>query len=62
MRERFELAELQKLQFRRVLVNPVALRRYLNEFYAVGRSLAGAAANQRSDPIESSATWKPCSI
>jgi len=41
-----ELGEVHKLRFRRVLVNPVALRRYLREFYAISRTLAGASATQ----------------
>jgi general secretion pathway protein E len=43
-----ELGEMQKLRFRRVLVNPVSLQRYLREFYAIGKTLAGAAADQRA--------------
>ena len=47
-----QLGELQKLRFRRVLVNPVSLRRYLGEFYALSRTLAGASANQSSAPVD----------
>ena len=48
-----ELSELLKLRFRRVLVNPVALRRYLGELYSIGRTLAGAAADRSGAPISS---------
>lgn len=43
-----ELSGLLKLDFERVIVNPVTLERYLPEFYAVSRSIDGA--NLRDSP------------
>ena len=43
-----KLSGLLKLDFERVIVNPVTLERYLPEFYAVSRSIDGA--NLRDAP------------
>ena len=44
-----ELSGLLKLDFERVITNPVTLERYLPEFYAVSRSIDGA--NLRDAPV-----------
>ena len=46
-----ELGATLKLEFHRVLANPLSVRRYLNEFYALSRSLAGAAIGRASSPL-----------
>ena len=46
-----ELASVLKLRFRRVLANPLVVKRYLREFYAISRSLTGAATARASSPI-----------
>ena len=46
-----ELGPTLKLEFERVLANPIAVRRYLNEFYTLSHSLAGAATDRASAPI-----------
>lgn len=39
-----ELANSMDFEFRRVIANPQAIRRYLGEFYAIGGSILGAQA------------------
>ncbi len=41
-----ELEQTLKLKFERVIANPLLVKRYLAEFYAVSRSLSGAATNR----------------
>ena len=43
-----ELSGLLKLEFDRVIANPTAINRYLNEFYAVSRSIDGAGLRESS--------------
>ncbi len=46
-----ELSGLLKLRFDRVIANPLDLERYLAEFYAVSRSIAGASSDRSKAPI-----------
>ncbi len=46
-----ELAPTLKLDFERVIANPLAVRRYLNEFYSLSRSVAGAATNRTAPAL-----------
>jgi len=48
-----ELARMLRLEFDRVLVNPLAIGRYLREFYAISRSIEGATESKRSAPAPS---------
>jgi general secretion pathway protein E len=48
-----ELSGLLKLRFERVVANPLDLERYLSEFYAVSRSIAGASNDRGAAPISS---------
>ncbi|MEM7250358.1 MAG: ATPase, T2SS/T4P/T4SS family [Pseudomonadota bacterium] len=46
-----ELSQSLSLTFSRVIANPLSVRRYLDEFYAVGKSLAGAEHDRRTEPV-----------
>jgi general secretion pathway protein E len=46
-----ELSGLLRLRFDRVIANPLDLERYLAEFYAVSRSIAGASDDRSTTPI-----------
>jgi len=46
-----ELSGMLGLRFERVIANPLDLERYLAEFYAVSRSIAGASKDSGSSPI-----------
>ena len=46
-----ELSSLLKLSFKRVVANPVHVERYLAEFYAISRSIAGATQDRTTAPI-----------
>jgi general secretion pathway protein E len=48
-----ELSGMLKLRFDRVIANPLDLDRYLAEFYAVSRSIAGASSDSGASPISS---------
>lgn len=41
-----ELSQLLKLEFDRVIANPITINRFLNEFYAVSRSIDGAGLRE----------------
>ncbi len=45
-----ELSGMLKLRFERVIANPLDLERYLAEFYAVSRSIAGASNDRSVSP------------
>ncbi|MCB1742600.1 MAG: Flp pilus assembly complex ATPase component TadA, partial [Gammaproteobacteria bacterium] len=47
-----ELGRTLGLEIERVVANPATLRRYITEFYAVGRSLKGAERDRRSAPVD----------
>ena len=53
-----ELSRTLNLDIVRVVANPATLRRYISEFYAVGRSLKGAAQDRRSAPVSSSGNFE----
>jgi general secretion pathway protein E len=44
-----ELGRTLDLEFHRVIASPVAIRRYLGEFFAIGNSILGAQAEPASD-------------
>jgi general secretion pathway protein E len=46
-----ELSGMLKLRFERVVANPLDLDRYLAEFYAVSRSIAGASNDRSVSPV-----------
>ena len=46
-----ELSKALQLKFERVIANPVAVRRYLAEFYEVSRSITGATVDRVAAPI-----------
>ena len=46
-----ELTKVLKKKFDRVLVNPLAIRRFLGEFYTLAHSLTGAAHSQQATPV-----------
>ena len=46
-----ELSGMLKLRFERVVANPLDLDRYLAEFYAVSRSIAGASNDRGVSPV-----------
>jgi general secretion pathway protein E len=48
-----ELSGLLKMRFERVIANPLDLERYLTEFYAVSRSIAGASSDRGAAPLGS---------
>jgi general secretion pathway protein E len=48
-----ELSGMLKLRFERVVANPLDLDRYLAEFYAVSRSIAGASNDRGGAPTSS---------
>ena len=48
-----ELGKAQNLEFERVIANPRSIKRYLAEFYAISRSLSGAATTRASTPVDS---------
>ncbi len=48
-----ELSGMLKLRFERVIANPLDLERYLAEFYAVSRSIAGASDDRSVAPASS---------
>ena len=48
-----ELSGMLKLRFERVVANPLDLDRYLAEFYAVSRSIAGASNDRSASPVSS---------
>jgi general secretion pathway protein E len=48
-----ELADVVRRRFERVVANPQTLRRYLREFYAISRSLTGAAESRAASLPES---------
>jgi energy-coupling factor transporter ATP-binding protein EcfA2 len=48
-----ELSGMLKLRFDRVIANPLDLDRYLAEFYAVSRSIAGASSDSSVSPLSS---------
>ncbi len=49
-----ELGRTLNLEFKRVVSNPLAIRRFLGEFYAIGGSILGAQ-NEPAAPVERSA-------
>lgn len=46
-----ELTRTLKRRFDRVMANPVAVEKYLSEFYAISRSISGAVTDRGSDPV-----------
>jgi len=46
-----ELAKALRLEFDRVIANPLAIQRYLKEFYAFSRSVEGASTSQVAAPV-----------
>jgi len=46
-----ELTKVLRKKFDRVLVNPLAIRRFLGEFYTLAHSLTGAAHSQKAEPL-----------
>jgi general secretion pathway protein E len=46
-----ELTSTLERRFNCVLANPLAVERYLREFYAISRSISGAVADRVSDPV-----------
>ena len=46
-----ELARIEKLKIKRVIINPRDLERYLIEFYGVSRTIIGATNEKRDEPI-----------
>ncbi|MCP5149544.1 MAG: type II/IV secretion system protein [Chromatiales bacterium] len=49
-----ELSQMLKLRFERVVANPLAIKRYLGEFYAISRSISGAATSRAAAPVSTS--------
>ncbi|MDX1514065.1 MAG: GspE/PulE family protein [Gammaproteobacteria bacterium] len=47
-----ELTRTLKRRFERVIANPLAVEKYLREFYAISRSISGAVTDRGSDPLE----------
>ena len=48
-----ELSNLLKLDFKRVIANPLAVTRYLAEFYAISKSISRAEFDRSATPISS---------
>jgi general secretion pathway protein E len=42
----WEISEVLRFDLQRVIANPLAIQRYLDEFYQVSRSISGAASDQ----------------
>jgi len=47
-----ELTRTLKRRFDRVMANPLAVEKYLNEFYAISRSISGAVSDRASEPVD----------
>ena len=48
-----ELTRTLKRRFDRVMANPLAVEKYLGEFYAISRSISGAVTDRASEPAHS---------